>query len=72
MKKVPKKFITIIFSERLGHFINEQIEKIERINRKYAVPKVTMTPTARRILMVLRFYLIFLVGVLVYKFWTVI
>ncbi|MBF0360228.1 MAG: hypothetical protein HQK49_04415 [Oligoflexia bacterium] len=72
MKKISKRFIDLFFSERLGHFINQQIEKIEEINRKYATPKVTLTPTKKWILLFLRFYVLFLLAILFYKFCTII
>ena len=47
-----------------------QFEKIAEINRKYATPKVEMTPTVRVALLFLRCYLLFLVGILFYKFFS--
>ena len=47
-----------------------QFEKIAEINRRYATPKVEMTPAVRAALLFLRCYLLFLVGILFYKFFT--
>ncbi len=41
---------------------------IRAINRKYAAPQMKMTPLVRFSLGLLRFYLLFLVGIMVYKF----
>ena len=41
---------------------------IRTINRKYAHPHMKMTPAVRFSLGLLRFYLLFLVGIMVYKF----
>jgi hypothetical protein len=38
------------------------------INQKYAEPCMKMTPAIRLSLGLLRFYLLFLVGIMVYKF----
>lgn len=41
---------------------------VKLINQKYATPHMKMTPAVRFSLGLLRFYLLFLVGILVYKF----
>ena len=41
---------------------------VKAINRKYATPHMKMTPAVRFSLGLLRFYLLFLVGIMVYKF----
>ena len=41
---------------------------VRTINRKYAQPHMKMTPAVRFSLGLLRFYLLFLVGIMVYKF----
>ncbi len=46
-------------------------EKIRDINRKYATPRIEMSPAVRIALLTLRVYLLLLVGLLVYKFVTV-
>ncbi len=45
-------------------------DKIGEINRKYATPTIRMSPMTRVALLALRFYLIFLVLLLLYKFVT--
>jgi hypothetical protein len=44
------------------------IEKIREINEKYKNPKIKTTGLVKVWLLFLRFYLIFLVAVLIYKF----
>lgn len=41
---------------------------VQAINQKYAKPHMEMTPAVRFSLGLLRFYLLFLVGIMVYKF----
>ncbi len=60
----------------LGHAIHatisRNIEKVRAINRRYATPRLVMSPAARWALVGLRFYLLFLVALLAYKFATVV
>jgi len=49
-------------------FFRNTAGAVKAINRKYAQPHMTMTPLVKFSLGLLRFYLLFLVGVLVYKF----
>jgi hypothetical protein len=44
------------------------ITQIREINNRYSRPSIQMKPSVRIILLVLRFYLFALVGLLVYKF----
>ena len=46
--------------------------KIAEINQRYATPRVQMTPLVKFALLFLRLYLIFLVGILFYKFFTLV
>jgi len=46
--------------------------KIREINQKYSQPKITMSPGVKFALLMLRLYLILLVVLLGYKFWTII
>jgi hypothetical protein len=46
------------------------VERIREINAKYAHPRIAVTPAAAVALLILRLYLLALVGVLMYKFWT--
>jgi hypothetical protein len=64
--------IESVFGERIGSVIRESNEKITRINQKYATPKIKMSPGVKYALLFLRLYLIFLVLLLLYKFWTII
>ncbi|MBF0529018.1 MAG: hypothetical protein HQK55_07070 [Deltaproteobacteria bacterium] len=47
------------------------IQKIHAINQKYAKPRLAMSGSVRFCLLFLRFYLLLLVGLLLYKFITV-
>jgi hypothetical protein len=46
--------------------------KIKEINRKYSKPRLEMTPMVRAALLALRLYLIMLVFILIYKFYTLV
>jgi hypothetical protein len=45
-----------------------QVEQVHAINRRYAKPRLVMSPAAQWALLVLRLYLLILVGLLAYKF----
>lgn len=45
-------------------------KKISDINQRYATPKIRMSRWVKFSLLVLRIYLVFLVILLGYKFWT--
>ncbi len=49
----------------------DQVKQVRAINRRYAKPRLTMSPAVRWALLCLRIYLLLLVGLLVYKFVTV-
>jgi hypothetical protein len=51
-------------------FLARQSEHISEINRRYAKPKTKMTRMVSFALLLLRLYLIFLVGILFFKFFT--
>jgi hypothetical protein len=53
-------------------FIEDNFQKIPEINQKYATPRIAMTPAVRISLVLLRFYLLFLVGLMIYKFITLV
>jgi hypothetical protein len=55
--------VSVIFN-----FFRSTARAVKAINQKYATPRMTMTPMVKFSLGLLRFYLLFLVGVLVYKF----
>ena len=44
------------------------LDKVRAINQRYARPRLTISPAVRVCLLVLRLYLLFLVGLLAYKF----
>jgi hypothetical protein len=46
-------------------------DAVREINRKYKKPHIRMTPAVQFSLGLLRFYLLFLVGLLVWKFFSV-
>ena len=51
---------------------NGWIAKVKEINKKYSQPRLKMTPLVKAMLLILRLYLIMLVAILVYKFYTVV
>ncbi len=57
---------------RSDGFLAKHFSKFIEINKKYAKPQIKMTPMVRIALLGLRIYLIVLVLVLVYKFFTLI
>jgi len=62
------------FQERglLRRTIDGWKAKVGEINEKYKEPRLKMTPLIRYSLLILRLYLIMLVIILVYKFYTVV
>ena len=56
----------------LGRTFKRWTAKIKEINKKYSQPRLKMTPLVKVSLLVLRLYLIMLVIILVYKFYTVV
>jgi hypothetical protein len=61
-----------VFGERIGSFLWKSTRKIVWINQKYATPKIKLSRGAKIALLLLEIYLIFLVGLLAYKFWTIV
>ncbi len=61
-----------VFGERIGNFLRKSTGKIVWINKKYATPTIRLSKSAKIALLLLEIYLIFLVGLLAYKFWTII
>ena len=47
-------------------------DRIREINRRFSRPHVKMTPGVRFALLMLRIYLLLLVGILFFKFFTLI
>jgi hypothetical protein len=59
--------------ERLpGRIVGGWTAKVREINQKYKSPRLQMTPLVKFSLLTLRLYLILLVIILVYKFYTVV
>ena len=54
-----------------GSFLARRFSRIRAVNRKYAGHHVTMTPMVKAALLLLRIYLLVLVGILVVKFFLV-
>lgn len=50
-------------------FLERHFPKVSEINRKYAKPKIEMTPQVKLALLFLRLYLIFLVLIMAFKFY---
>lgn len=61
-----------IFGKRIGSIIRESTGKISSINQKYATPKIKLSGAAKFALLLLEIYLIVLVGLLGYRFWTIV
>ena len=51
-------------------FFRTTMGAVKSINQKFATPQIKMTPWVKFSLLSLRLYLIFLVGILVYRFIT--
>ena len=66
------RHVTHRIGKRLRLYWMQRFYKIAQINRKYAKPRITMTPWVKASLLFLFLYLFFLVGVLFYKFWTLV
>jgi len=60
------------FTHVLRSVASEGIQKVREINRRYAKPRLAMSPAVRIALLVLRIYLLLLVALLFYKFYTVV
>jgi len=56
--------------KRVREYIRRQYSVITEINRKYATPRITMSRWVKFSLLFLRLYLLFLVILLGYKFFT--
>jgi len=59
-----------VFGMRIGSIIRGWVDKIHEINKKYEKPRIKMSRGVRIALLFLRLYLILLVLLLGYKFWT--
>ncbi len=58
--------------ETLRTIFSDGIEKVQAINARYAQPRLAMAPAVRWSLLALRIYLLTLVGLLAYKFYTLV
>jgi len=56
----------------IGSMVHDNVEKVRAINKRYATPRLVMSPAVRVALLCLRIYLLLLVGLLGYKFFTVV
>ena len=61
---------TNVIKRQLKDFYEQHFERIIEINEKYSKPRIEMSPAVKITLVALRFYLLFLVALLVYKFTT--
>jgi hypothetical protein len=55
---------------RLRIWLSSKFQPFADITRKYRQPKIKMTRTVRIALLLLRFYLILIIAILVFKFVT--
>ena len=62
--------MNLIYALRM--MVARQVEQVRAINRRFAKPRLTMSPAVRWALLILRLYLLSLVGLLGYKFITVV
>jgi hypothetical protein len=62
--------IEAVFGIRIGGMIRGWRDKIHEINKKYETPRIKMSRSVRVALLLLRLYLVLLVLLLGYKFWT--
>jgi hypothetical protein len=62
----------MLIGEVVRRTVVSQVEHVRAINRRYATPRLTMSPAVRWALLSLRLYLLILVGLLAYKFITVV
>jgi hypothetical protein len=57
---------------QISYVVRGWRQKVNDINKKYSKPRLKMTPLVRASLLALRLYLIMLVIILVYKFYTLV
>ena len=55
---------------RRPSFVRRSVDKVREINRRYAKPRIKMSPMVKFSLIMLRLYLIFLVGLLIFRLLT--
>lgn len=66
------KDIKQFFQSRIRNFFQSRFHKIHEINARYAVPRMHTSKAVSLSLIFLRVYLLFLVALLFYKFFTLI
>lgn len=59
-----------LFGQRIGSVVHGWTSKIRAINKKYEKPRIKMSRGVKIALLFLRLYLVLLVVLLAYKFWT--
>lgn len=59
-----------VFGHRIWSVLRGFANKIQKINKKYETPRIAMSRGVKIALLFLRVYLILLVLLLGYKFWT--
>ncbi|MBF0560509.1 MAG: hypothetical protein HQL37_00565 [Alphaproteobacteria bacterium] len=55
----------------LRTMLSDSLERIRDINQRYTTPRIRMTGAVRLALLSLRVYLLLLVGLLAFKFYTI-
>jgi hypothetical protein len=56
----------------LRNFLRSTVRTIRRINQKYSKPRIQQSRMVRISLLLLRLYLLLMVGILLYKFVTLV
>jgi hypothetical protein len=51
-------------------WVHDAAEKVRQINRTYAVPRIRLSRATKTVLVILRIYLLLLVGLLLYSLIT--
>ncbi|MFH1018920.1 MAG: hypothetical protein V1798_12190 [Pseudomonadota bacterium] len=67
-----RSILNRLFGIFLLRGVSSVAAKVREINQRYGTPRVKMTPLVKASLFLLRVYLLFLVAILVFKFWTLI
>jgi hypothetical protein len=67
---IPMLTLETVFGERIGSICRRWTNKFREINKKYETPRIRMSRGVKIALLFLRIYLILLVLLLGYKFWT--
>jgi hypothetical protein len=60
------------FKIRVRGFCERHFSAVVEVNRRYAAPRIKVTPLVSFSLLLLRIYLLLLVGILFYKFYTLV